>query len=859
MNCKETPTATIVPLQKSLWSSVDRIDDLSAGFDQKDYKEILSEKCETFSSQQVVLQNETTHVTNKFKDVFQFKKSYSDHRSKKLQLLTEEEKKMQLLSIKKYKNYVEKRRKSKMSKTETEQSSLRNSERLRQLMKETNSSKRSKSKTEPKTNKPDIVESYINPSFRLNERFITTEHPLKKDDLGLKESEVYDFLKSLQQYVSSDDDRDEFCKLNLLVSTRSFKNALKLHNILSSFDNDKSKIFSHIFISDTNVFNLFSQCNTRSKDTVNRIQKSIKNFKIKHLFSAYNDCLNILQNSHCDYEELESENYVVDEIDTIKIIKINKSADYLGLTVSADDGSIIVSKIIKGGIADKIKLLRVGDEILEVNGVDLRGKTVNQVADFMDLYSGPLTMIVLPNSEVCNVNQMESESNLISVKSNFNYDPTDDIYNPCRELGISFNKGEILHIYSEKNTDWWQAFKEDEDAQPLAGLIPSASFHRRLEIAKYEIKRIEYQQELRSRWPCFGMACCIEPFMNNNGLADISDYSSHNRPYNQQNNQDTNPSSMTDLCRYLWLSLKINSRFYVQRWINTFAKSKIKKKNTFTRMNPVNEFFETAKSRLESKLQTAITNIPLKNIEDFSTCIELSMRRQLARSPAGIKYYDINVPYEQVVKYYPVPTERRPLILFGPHNIGRHEIRKTLIMKNPNKFGAAIPHTTRKIKNNEINGLDYHFIGKNKFWSLVNDNCFIEYGKFNKHYYGTTFSSVESVMKSNRNCVINLEEEAILRLYLSNLKPIMVLILPSSHKPNLREAYYKEENTSEINHHANFLKKNYYNFFEKVIINETAKSTVNELIDYVDKINNNPQWIVSHWVNSLSINKHVRY
>jgi MAGUK p55 subfamily protein 5 len=65
----------------------------------------------------------------------------------------------------------------------------------------------------------------------------------------------------------------------------------------------------------------------------------------------------------------------------------------------------------------------------------------------------------------------------VHVRAHFNYDPEEDIYIPCRELGISFVKGDILHIINQDDANWWQAFREgEEDHTSLAGLIPSKSF-----------------------------------------------------------------------------------------------------------------------------------------------------------------------------------------------------------------------------------------------------------------------------------------------------------------------------------------------------------------------------------------------
>ena len=41
-------------------------------------------------------------------------------------------------------------------------------------------------------------------------------------------------------------------------------------------------------------------------------------------------------------------------------------------------------------------------------------------------------------------------------------------------------KGDILHVISQDDPNWWQAFREGEEDQTLAGLIPSRSFQQQL-------------------------------------------------------------------------------------------------------------------------------------------------------------------------------------------------------------------------------------------------------------------------------------------------------------------------------------------------------------------------------------------
>lgn len=54
-----------------------------------------------------------------------------------------------------------------------------------------------------------------------------------------------------------------------------------------------------------------------------------------------------------------------------------------GATVRNEMDSVIISRIVKGGAAEKSGLLHEGDEVLQINGIEIRGKDVNEVFDLL--------------------------------------------------------------------------------------------------------------------------------------------------------------------------------------------------------------------------------------------------------------------------------------------------------------------------------------------------------------------------------------------------------------------------------------------------------------------------------------------
>ncbi|OWR55488.1 par-6 gamma [Danaus plexippus plexippus] len=60
---------------------------------------------------------------------------------------------------------------------------------------------------------------------------------------------------------------------------------------------------------------------------------------------------------------------------------------------------IFISRLVPGGLAESTGLLAVNDEVLEVNGIDVSNKTLDQVTDMMVANSSNLIITVRPANQ----------------------------------------------------------------------------------------------------------------------------------------------------------------------------------------------------------------------------------------------------------------------------------------------------------------------------------------------------------------------------------------------------------------------------------------------------------------------------
>ena len=73
------------------------------------------------------------------------------------------------------------------------------------------------------------------------------------------------------------------------------------------------------------------------------------------------------------------------------------------------------------------------------------------------------------------------------------------------------------------------------------------------------------------------------------------------------------------------------------------------------------------------------------------------------------------------------------IILIGESASGKSTIEKELVKRGFNKI---VSYTTRPIRKDEIDGIDYHYISEEEFLNKLHEGFFAEYTIYNSWYYG---------------------------------------------------------------------------------------------------------------------------
>lgn len=336
-----------------------------------------------------------------------------------------------------------------------------------------------------------------NPTF-LQDSLTPSPLSLSQQSHALLELEELLFsLKQVRGCLSDQQSQNDIELVLALLNKSDFQSALKIHNAVASSMHKPSPPYPHT-----------QQALPLAMEVRNLIQSSSNKDGLELHSLLSNTHLQALLLAHDSIAEQEMQPEAVPTQgetltqwggETVKLVRIEKARDIpLGATVRNEMDSVVISRIVRGGAAERSGLLSEGDEILEINGIEIRGKDVNQVFDILADMHGLLTFVLIPSTQS---KPPPVKETVIHVKAYFDYDPSDDPYVPCRELGLSFQKGDILHIISQADPNWWQAYRDgDEENQPLAGLVPGKSFQQQREAMKQTIEEDKEPEKPGKLW-----------------------------------------------------------------------------------------------------------------------------------------------------------------------------------------------------------------------------------------------------------------------------------------------------------------------------------------------------------------------
>ena len=171
------------------------------------------------------------------------------------------------------------------------------------------------------------------------------------------------------------------------------------------------------------------------------------------------------------------------------------------------------------------------------------------------------------------------------------------------------------------------------------------------------------------------------------------------------------------------------------------------------------------------------------------------------------------------------------IIVSGPSGAGKSVLASRVLQEMPHlKF--SVSYTTRAPRGAEQNGVEYFFVSREEFQSLIQGNDLLEYAEVHGNYYGTSREFVDSLLRQGEDVLLDIDIQGASIVRQKRPDAVEVFILPPSYqilrdrlmRRSLDAGFVIEQRLKiarrEIRH---------YKDYDYLIINEEINSSTLEL------------------------------
>lgn len=117
-------------------------------------------------------------------------------------------------------------------------------------------------------------------------------------------------------------------------------------------------------------------------------------------------------------------------------------------------------------------------------------------------------------------------------------------------------------------------------------------------------------------------------------------------------------------------------------------------------------------------------------------------------------------------------------VISAPSGTGKTTLLKEVMAGLP-KMAFSVSHTTRDPRPGEKDGVDYHFVTREEFDSMIERGLFIEYAEVHNNLYGTSSAAIEKQLRAGLDVILDIDVQGASILRKSNrIQAVHIFIAP---------------------------------------------------------------------------------
>lgn len=120
----------------------------------------------------------------------------------------------------------------------------------------------------------------------------------------------------------------------------------------------------------------------------------------------------------------------------------------------------------------------------------------------------------------------------------------------------------------------------------------------------------------------------------------------------------------------------------------------------------------------------------------------------------------------------------RLIVFSAPSGCGKGTMLAEILKDE--RFYCSVSATTRKPREGEKDGVNYHFLDKEDFLRRIEEGKFLEYACYCDNYYGTLISEVDDNLEKGINVILEIEVQGAMKIREKRPDALFIFIAPPS-------------------------------------------------------------------------------
>lgn len=120
------------------------------------------------------------------------------------------------------------------------------------------------------------------------------------------------------------------------------------------------------------------------------------------------------------------------------------------------------------------------------------------------------------------------------------------------------------------------------------------------------------------------------------------------------------------------------------------------------------------------------------------------------------------------------------LIVFsGPSGSGKGTVLAEYL-KSHRSAAFSVSATTRKPRPGEVDGVNYHFVSRERFLEMLDKGEILEHTQYNGNYYGSPVGPIRRELDAGRDVILEIEVDGAMQVREKFPEALLIFVLPPS-------------------------------------------------------------------------------